>query len=81
MNVRVLLFAGLRDLFKQGELNLSLPEGSTIKELKEELFLRFEKGSEKLKTTQFAVNQTYADLKTKLRDGDEVAFLPMVSGG
>lgn len=34
-----------------------------------------------LRTLRIAVNQQFADLKTPLHDGDEVAFLPPVSGG
>lgn len=79
MKVRVLLFAGLRDLFKESEIDLSLPEGSTLKDLEDKLFADKKNGH--WKSIHYAVNETYADIETKLKDGDEVAFLPMVSGG
>ena len=81
MNVRVLLFAGLSDLFKKSEMELSLPEDSTLKDLRNELFKGVEKKEKRWQFLLYAVNQTYKEIDTKLRDGDEVAFLPMVSGG
>jgi molybdopterin converting factor small subunit len=33
------------------------------------------------RTVSCAVNETYSRLTTRLHDGDEVAFLPPVSGG
>lgn len=33
------------------------------------------------RTVRVAVNQEYADLAQQVKDGDEIAFLPPVTGG
>ena len=79
--IRVLFFAYLRDLLKKAELSLSVPHGTTVRKLREKLFDGIEKKEEKWKALMYAVNHNYASLDTKLKEGDEVAFLPFVSGG
>ena len=81
INIRVLFFAYLRDLFKKDELSLYVPCGTTIRKLRENLFDGIEKKEERWKALMYAVNHNYAPLDTKLKEGDEVAFLPFVSGG
>ena len=81
ISVRVLFFASLRDLFKKDELSLSVPERTTVRKLREKLFDGIEKKEERWEVLMYAVNHNYAPLDTKLKDGDEVAFLPFVSGG
>lgn len=81
INIKVLFFAGLKDLFKKSDLSLSVPGKTTVGELREKLFDGIEKKEERWKALMYAVNHNYAPLDTKLREGDEVAFLPFVSGG
>ena len=81
ISVRVLFFAYLRDLFKKDELSLSVPCGTTIRKLREKLFEGIEKKEERWKALMYAVNHNYASLDTRLKEGDELAFLPFVSGG
>jgi len=60
---------------------LDVPEGYTVRDL----WLRCTEGHEKLplmlSALLVAVNGDYADRETVLRAGDEVMFLPPVSGG
>ena len=81
INIKVLFFAYLRDLFKKSEVSLSIPCGTTVRKLREKLFYGIEKKEEKWKALMYAVNHNYASLDAKLKEGDEVAFLPFVSGG
>ncbi|HKY64618.1 MAG TPA: MoaD/ThiS family protein [bacterium] len=81
IRVRVLFFASLRDLFGQGEKVCSLPAGATLGRLAEEIFRGCEAGAEVLKCLRFGVNQDFAPMETLLRDDDEVALLPPLSGG
>ncbi len=79
MRVEVRLFALYRERAGQERLSLELPEGARVREAKEALEglfpgLRLEGG-------MAAVNQALAGADTPLREGDEVAFLPPVSGG
>ena len=81
ISIKILFFAYLRDLFKKDELSLSVSEGTTVRKLREKLFDGIEKKEERWKTLMYAINHNYAPLDTKLKEGDEVAFLPFVSGG
>ena len=81
ISIRVLFFAYLRELFKKNELVLSVPCGTTVRKLREELFDGIEKKEKRWKMLMYAVNHNYASLDTELKEDDEVAFLPFVSGG
>lgn len=81
VRIRVLFFGVLRDLLGSGSDDVSLPEGATL----HDLLARYEAQAPRLKqlapTLALAINQEYAPPAAPLRDGDEVAFLPPVSGG
>ena len=81
MRVDVLYFGTLKDLFALEQETLDLPDGSTVEALMSLLRARTSKQSDIWRTLAVAVNRDYAGLATVLRDGDEVAFLPPVSGG
>jgi molybdopterin synthase catalytic subunit len=76
VNVDVRLFAGLRERAGMGARELTLPEGARVTDAWEALGL-----GELLPGLLFAVNRQYAAGDTVLADGDEVAFIPPVSGG
>ena len=81
MRITVLLFARLRDIAGTANLDRNLPEDSTARFLWKTLvqdFPDFESYSDVIST---AVNEEYARIDSELSDGDEVAFLPPVSGG
>ena len=79
MRVEVRLFALYREQAGQDRLHLDLPEGARVKDAKEALERLFPGLS--LQGGMAAVNQALAQGETPLREGDEVAFLPPVSGG
>ncbi len=85
MRVTVLYFGILKDLFALDpeQLNgpLDLPDGATVQSLLSLLQARTSKQSEIWRTLAVAVNREYASFSTLLREGDEVALLPPVSGG
>jgi molybdopterin converting factor subunit 1 len=75
-----LFFAAYRDVFGAEQIELDLPEGSTLAALLEEV--RARAGDTALpRRLVAAVNREYAPVETVLRDGDEVAFIPPVAGG
>ncbi len=81
MKLRVLLFAGLREMVGQKELDVELSEGSSLGELVgqlEEAHVPLVRYRGRL---VISVNAERAPLGTLLSDGDEVALLPPVSGG
>ena len=81
MHVTVLLFARLREIAGASELSRQLPDGATAGDAWNALALEFPGMADYARTVSCAVNETYSRLTTRLHDGDEVAFLPPVSGG
>jgi molybdopterin synthase catalytic subunit len=81
MQIRVLFFGQLRDLTGRHSDSLALPEGATLANL----LAHYEQGIPRLKeflpSLALSLNQEYASLDAVLRDRDEVALLPPVSGG
>jgi molybdopterin converting factor subunit 1 len=81
MQVRILFFGVLKDLAGQSTDSLSLPGGATLGEVLGYYEQRIPSLSSLKASIAMSVNQEYARLETKLRDGDEIALLPPVSGG
>lgn len=81
MTVRVLFFGLLKDAAGTAEDRLELPEGASVEAALHAACARWPELANQRRSTVVAVNQKYA-LKTDiLQEGDEVAFLPPVSGG
>jgi len=79
MQVDVRLFAHYREVAGTGHLRLELPEGSTVADARRALEAAHP-GLD-LAGGMAAVNEELVPPDAPLRDGDEVAFLPPVSGG
>lgn len=79
MTVR--LFARLREIAGGAETRIELPDGSTAADAWRALTLRHPVLEAYSSSVSCAVNEEYARPGTPIRDGDEVAFLPPVSGG
>lgn len=77
MNIQVRFFASLRERLGISEAQVNLPADSTVADV----------WRQALNDTAIpgnvlaAVNQEYAQLSTPVKDGDEVAFFPPVTGG
>jgi molybdopterin converting factor subunit 1 len=81
MQIRALFFASYRELLDTRELTLTLPAGTSVAGLVEELRGRGEPYSLMPPRPAVAVNEEYAEGETSLEDGDIVAFIPPVAGG
>jgi len=81
MLVKILLFARLREIAGRSELERELPDGATAEAAWVALAREFPAVGDYRTTASCAVNHDYAKFTTALHDGDEVAFLPPVSGG
>jgi molybdopterin converting factor subunit 1 len=81
MRVTVRLFARLRDIAGAAELARDVDPGSTIAAVWQQLAGEYPALVPYERSVSSAVNADYARMDTKLQDGDEVAFLPPVSGG
>ncbi|MBI2078600.1 MAG: MoaD/ThiS family protein [Euryarchaeota archaeon] len=86
MRIEVRLFSLLRDRAGASRVELELPPGSDLRAAAERLAderpgLRALLGGESRLPVLFALNREYAAPDAPLKDGDEVAFFPPVSGG
>jgi molybdopterin converting factor subunit 1 len=81
MRVTVRLFARLRDIAGAGELTREIAAGATIGTVWRQLAGEFPELGEYERSISSALNADYARMDQVLREGDEVAFLPPVSGG
>jgi len=76
MQIRVRLFAGLRERAGADALDLELPDGARVRDALEQL--RAVSGDVPV---VMAVNREYADADALLHADDELALIPPVSGG
>jgi molybdopterin synthase catalytic subunit len=81
MTVKVLFFGLLRDLTGRREEQLELPDGACLQSVFQHYAARFPKLGEMSHSIVMARNHEFADGPTPVADGDEIAFLPPVSGG
>ncbi len=81
MEVRLLFFAVLRDIVGADRKTVELTEGATAADLWRRLADEHPRLGAFPGPPLVAVNQEYADPAAPLRAGDEVAFIPPVSGG
>lgn len=81
MRVRVRLFAASRELCGTGSIDLDLVEGATVADLRKALAAEAPPLSRIMPQLMFAVGTRYADDKTPLAAGAEIACIPPVSGG
>jgi molybdopterin synthase catalytic subunit len=81
MRVRVRLFAMQRELAGTREVSLDLGDGSTIEDAWTAIVGRFPVLAPGRTSLRFARNREYADAAAELAEGDELAFIPPVSGG
>ena len=79
MNVR--LFARLRDLAGRDLIEIDLPAGATVAELRRKLAADWPALGGLLDRCAVAVNEEFAENDLTLPLGAEVAVLPPVSGG
>jgi len=81
MRVRVRLFASLREAAGRPDLDLELRPGGTTEDAWSRLAAEFPALAPRRPGLAASVNRRYAAFDTPLRDGDEVVFIPPVSGG
>lgn len=81
MRVRVRLFASLREAAGEGEVELDLPAGASAEDAWRALVGRHPALADRRASLSAAVNRRYVAFDAPLSAGDEVVFVPPVSGG
>ena len=73
-------FGVSRDQTDKDEENLAVRENLTAGEFKKKLMEMYPR-LEDIKSFALAVNESYAEDKLRLKEGDTIAIIPPVSGG
>src|ERR1044071_8673949 len=81
VSIRVLFFGAARDVVDANQLELSLDAPATVSSAFQNLIARFAQLERFGRSLLFAVNQEYATPDTMLKENDELAVFPPVSGG
>ena len=81
MRARVLFFGMLKDIVGMSREEAEFPEGADLRAVFAAYAARFPRLGDLSRSIVVARNQEFADPATRLAEGDEVAFLPPVSGG
>jgi len=81
VRVKVLFFGRLRELTGLSEENGEVSEGATLSDLLERYIRRYPQLAGFRASLVASRNQEFAAWDTRIASGDEIAFLPPVSGG
>ncbi|HIH02235.1 TPA: molybdopterin converting factor subunit 1 [Thermoplasmata archaeon] len=81
MRIKVKLFASFREIVGQKEEEVEVDVGTTVKQLLDSYIERFPQMERYRDHIILSVNREYGAGSLELREGDEVSFLPPVSGG
>ena len=81
MRITVKLYAAVRDIVGTKEETVEFKEGTTVGTLLDDYIRRFPQIGRYKDHLILSVNKEYGAPSRLLREGDEVSFLPPVSGG
>jgi len=81
VNVRVRMFAALKQALGSDRVEVALPDGATIGELRRGLAEQFPPLAKSTSLVMFAIDTQYADDDAPIPPGADVACIPPVSGG
>ena len=80
MKCRIKAFGISREIVGGRNIEFEVTEGQTVAELKKYLMKKYPP-LEALRSVYIAVNNEYANDQDIVREGDEIALIPPVSGG
>jgi sulfur-carrier protein len=81
IQITVKLFAVYQEVLKTSEIQLELPQNSTVSSILDNLIVQHPILQTWRELTQFGVNLEQSPPDRMLEDGDEVVLIPPVSGG
>lgn len=81
MKIQLRFFSSMRDRFKTAERDLDIETPRKAGEIFLSLFEDKDLAKRWARSVRFAVNCEYVDPEMLVHEGDELAFIPPVSGG
>jgi molybdopterin synthase catalytic subunit len=81
ISIKVRLFAALKEIIGKNQLDLQIPEGSTVKDVIAVIEETYPAVKKIIKISKYAVNMEYTETEKKLTEGDEITIIMPVSGG
>ena len=81
MSIRILFFASIADVTGKREMALEMPASADVAAIYARLVQEFPGLEARRASVLCAINFEFARPDSPVRDGDEVAFFPPVSGG
>lgn len=81
ISITLKLFAAYQDVLETPDMLMTLAEGTTVGELCDRICTQYPDLKQWQNLTRFGINLQFVDADTPLNDGDEVVFIPPVSGG
>lgn len=81
LTVLVKLFAAYQEAYGQEELSLEVPPGTTVSQLGDRLIAEHPQLARWREVTRYGINLEFVESDRILQDGDEIVFIPPVSGG
>jgi molybdopterin converting factor subunit 1 len=80
MILKILTFGIARDIIGSSVFSIEITEGASVEDLKQQILIKYPR-FESLSSLMIAVNEEYGNTDTLLKEGDEIALIPPVSGG
>jgi MoaD family protein len=81
MKVQAEFYSRLREIVGSSSLEVTLPEGATVRDLIEKLCASYPKLDDFKKSMLFGIGVEFANRDRRLRGGDVIAIMPPVQGG
>jgi sulfur-carrier protein len=81
ITVTVKLFAAFQEAIATSEMQLDIPANVPVMQVYDRLVSKYPMLEKWRSLTRYAVNLDFVEPDTILKDGDEVALIPPVSGG
>jgi molybdopterin synthase sulfur carrier subunit len=81
ISVNIKFFGPLRDIVQRDQLTVNAPEGWTGDDLFRKLSVDYPDLRKWKQSVRLAVNLEYVQFSSELKSGDEISFIPPVSGG
>ncbi|MDJ0647657.1 MAG: molybdopterin converting factor subunit 1 [Xenococcaceae cyanobacterium MO_188.B19] len=81
ISITIKLFAAYQEAYNLPELNLDFPSSTTVGEVLDYVLIEKPELEKWRDVTRFGVNLEFVEANTIINNGDEIVFIPPVSGG